>query len=309
MRSIHSLPEHPRPEPYQSVARASGPRLRPYVLGWAGFRAPAGAEQPTRMLPLNAATLIVDFTAMRAIVTGPRAAATLWPYSLWRHGVAVGLTPAGMSALLGVPMREVAGTAVPLEDLLGGVRAEELTGRLVETASWAGRFGALERWLAASLAAEPVATLALGPTAAPAPALPAVPLTAPAEAPAAPTAWSRGGAGAGIADGLVMYAWWRLQEPAGPRTVEALAGELGVSRRYLELGFRRVVGLSPKTVARVARFQRAVRTLSRPSAMLSEAVACGYADQPHLTREIRAMTAMTPKQLFAFVQDTERLAH
>ncbi|MGR6916766.1 helix-turn-helix transcriptional regulator [[Actinomadura] parvosata] len=283
--SIHSLPGQPRPEPYELRVRAARPRLRPYVLGWAGFRTPATAGQPTRMLPLNAATLIVDFTGAGAFVTGPRSAATLVPQALWRHGVAVGLTPAGMAALTGTPMSEVAGAAaVPLEDLLGARQSGELAGRLAEQAGWAERFALLERWLATRLR------------------------------PAGP-------------DDLIMRAWRRLQqppdarrlqeppdartrEPGGRVTVEGVAAELGVSRRYLELGFRRAVGLSPKTVARVARFQRAVRALSRPAAALDEAaLACGYADQPHLTREVRAMAGMTPGQLFAFVQDTGAAAH
>ncbi|MFI7612305.1 helix-turn-helix domain-containing protein [Nonomuraea terrae] len=264
--AIHSLPTQPQAEPYEMIARLSPPHLRPYVLGWAGFRirerAPA---DPSRMLPLNAATLIIDFTGMGPIVTGPRATATFSAHTPWRHGVAVGLTPAGMSALTGTPLREVAGTTVRLEHLLGN-RAEELTGRLIASASWADRFRLLEERL---------------------------------------TAWLRPDAGP---DGLIMHAWRRLQEPAGPPTIGSLAGELGVSRRYVELGFRRVVGLSPKTVARIARFERTVDTWRRPSATLHEAVACGYADQPHLTREIRAMAQMTPKQLFAFVQYTDRLA-
>lgn len=247
------------------VTRLSPPHLRPYVLGWAGFRTRAGEpSHPSRMLPLNAATLIIDFTGMGPIVTGPRVATTFSARTPWRHGVAFGLTPAGMSALTGTPLRAVAGTTVHLEDLLG-TRAEELTGRLIASASWADRFSLLEERL---------------------------------------TAWLRPDAGP---DGLIMHAWRRLQEPAGPPTIGALADELGVSRRYVELGFRRVVGLSPKEVARITRFQRTVDTWRRPSATLSEAVACGYADQPHLTREIRAMAQMTPKQLFAFVQYTDRL--
>ncbi|MFI7641500.1 helix-turn-helix domain-containing protein [Nonomuraea sp. NPDC049400] len=263
--AIHSLPTQPQAEPYQMIARLSPTHLRPYVLGWAGFRTRAGAPaHPSRMLPLNAATLIIDFTGMGPIVTGPRATATFSAHTPWRHGVAVGLTPAGMSALTGAPIREVVGTTARLEDLLG-TRAAELTGRLIASASWAARFSLLEERL---------------------------------------TAWLRPGAGT---DDLIMHAWRRLQEPVGPPTVGPLAGELGVSRRYVELGFRRVVGLSPKTVARIARFQRTVDTWRRPSATLAEGVACGYADQPHLTREIRAMAQMTPKQLFAFVQDTDRL--
>ncbi|MEV0384975.1 AraC family transcriptional regulator [Nonomuraea sp. NPDC050643] len=263
--AIHSLPTQPQAEPYQMVARPSPPRLRPYVLGWAGFRTRAGEPaHPSRMLPLNAATLIIDFTGMGPIVTGPRATATFSAHTPWRHGVAVGLTPAGMSALTGTPVREVAGTTVRLEDLVG-TRAAELTDRLTASAGWADRFGLLEERLTAWLRPDP------GP------------------------------------DDLIMRAWWRLQAPTGPPTIAALAAELGVSRRYVELGFRRVVGLSPKTVARIARFQRVVDTWRRPSATLDEAVACGYADQPHLTREVRAMAQMTPKRLFAFVQDADRL--
>ncbi|MGP4099609.1 helix-turn-helix transcriptional regulator [Nonomuraea sp. KM90] len=261
--AIHSLPTQPQAEPYQMISRLPPQHLRPYVLGWAGFRTRAGEPAPpSRMLPLNAATLIVDFTGMGPIVTGPRATTTFSARTPWRHGVAVGLTPAGMAALTGTPVREVAGTTARLEDLLGA-RAEELTDRLIAPASWADRFRLLEERL---------------------------------------TAWLRPDAGR---DDLIMHAWWRLQEPSGPPTIGSLADELGVSRRHIELGFRRLVGLSPKTVARIARFQRTVDTLRRPSATLGDAVACGYADQPHLTREIRAMTQMTPKQLFAFVQYTE----
>ncbi|MER6945803.1 AraC family transcriptional regulator [Nonomuraea sp. NPDC000554] len=263
--AIHSLPTQPQAEPYQMITRLSPPHLRPYVLGWAGFRTRAGEPaHPSRMLPLNVATLIIDFTGRGPIVTGPRATATFSAHTPWRHGVAVGLTPAGMSALTGTPICEVAGTTAQLEDLLG-TRAAELTDRLIASASWADRFSLLEERL---------------------------------------TAWLRPDANP---DDLIMHAWRRLQEPSGPPTIGSLAGELGVSRRYVELGFRRVVGLSPKTVARIARFQRAMDTWRRPSATLDEAVACGYADQPHLTREIRAMAQMTPKQLFAFVQYTDRL--
>ncbi|MFI6295060.1 helix-turn-helix domain-containing protein [Nonomuraea sp. NPDC050790] len=273
--AIHSLPVRPGAEPYEMSARPAPPRLRPYVLGWAGFR--IGTVEPSRTLPLNAATLIIDFTGVVPIVTGPRASATFSPRTPWRHGMAVGLTPAGMAALTGAPLREVTGTTVRLEDLLVrrdlpgprgllGPRAEELSGRLLARASWAERFGLLEELL---------------------------------------TRWLRPAHGP---DDLITHAWTRLQDPAGPPTVAALAAELGISRRYVELGFGRVVGLTPKTVARIARFQRALDTWRRPSARLDDAVACGYADQSHLAREARAMTRMTPKRLFAFVQDTDRLS-
>ena len=54
-------------------------------------------------------------------------------------------------------------------------------------------------------------------------------------------------------------------------------------------------------MARIARFQHALCTLSRPSATLGMAVDCGYADQSHLSREIREMTGMTPRELSLFL--------
>ena len=47
----------------------------------------------------------------------------------------------------------------------------------------------------------------------------------------------------GSAD-VVLHAWRRLQQPADPITIAGLAGELDVSVRYLEIGFRRQIGLS-----------------------------------------------------------------
>jgi AraC-like DNA-binding protein len=108
-------------------------------------------------------------------------------------------------------------------------------------------------------------------------------------------------------DAPATHGWRRLQD-AGRITMRELAAELGVGRRRLETGFRREIGLSPKTVARIARFQRAVRVLgTTPPGTFQAAVACGYADQPHFNREVRAMAGITPTELRAFVQDSGRL--
>ncbi|MGH3253004.1 MAG: helix-turn-helix domain-containing protein [Trebonia sp.] len=80
-----------------------------------------------------------------------------------------------------------------------------------------------------------------------------------------------------------------------------------VGRRRLEAGFAREIGLTPKTVARIARFQDAVQVLAAPPGTFAAAAARGYADQPHFNREIRAMAGITPSELRALVQYTGKL--
>lgn len=79
--------------------------------------------------------------------------------------------------------------------------------------------------------------------------------------------------------------------------VSALAAEVGVSARALERLFDRHLGLPPRTVGRVARFQRALRALMRdPGGPLADvAHAAGYFDQAHLVREFKEMTGGVPR--------------
>jgi AraC-like DNA-binding protein len=67
------------------------------------------------------------------------------------HVLGIRLRPAGAYALLGAPVRVVAGLVVELEDLLGAP-AGELVERLREAASVGARFEMVAAWLAARLA-------------------------------------------------------------------------------------------------------------------------------------------------------------
>ena len=95
-------------------------------------------------------------------------------------------------------------------------------------------------------------------------------------------------------------AWARLQATAGGVRIGALAGELGCSRRHLAARFREHVGVPPKTVARILRFRRALTLLRGGAGLAATAQDCGFADQPHLNREFRALAGATP---VTFVQD------
>jgi AraC-like DNA-binding protein len=81
----------------------------------------------------------------------------------------------------------------------------------------------------------------------------------------------------------------------GAARVEALAAEIGCSRRYLSEAFRRQVGLPPKTAGRLMRFQHVRRRIEHSPAHWSDvAYAAGYADQSHLNREFRELAGTTP---------------
>ena len=99
--------------------------------------------------------------------------------------------------------------------------------------------------------------------------------------------------------GEVLWAWDRIVEHAGHLSIGSLATRLGWSRRRFVARFKEDVGLAPKVFARVLRFHRAVETLkARDSRRLSTvALECGYYDQAHFDRDVRAFAGVTPTEL------------
>ena len=81
-----------------------------------------------------------------------------------------------------------------------------------------------------------------------------------------------------------------------PPSIETLCREIGCSRQHLARAFRFHVGVSPKQLARVARLQRAVACLQRGAGhgLADLALGLGYFDQAHMTRDFRALAAVTP---------------
>ena len=95
------------------------------------------------------------------------------------------------------------------------------------------------------------------------------------------------------ADPAVAAAVARLRDP-GAR-VDALAAEVGLSERQLRRRFHAAVGYGPKTLQRVLRFRR---FLAGPREDLARAaLEAGYADQPHLAREVARLAGTTPSRL------------
>lgn len=94
----------------------------------------------------------------------------------------------------------------------------------------------------------------------------------------------------------VAEAWRSLVAARGRVRVSAVAAELGWSRRYLTERFRDEVGLSPRTFARVLRFEYAheLATAHTPLPWADVAALSGYADQAHLVRDWGEFTGRSP---------------
>jgi AraC-like DNA-binding protein len=103
-------------------------------------------------------------------------------------------------------------------------------------------------------------------------------------------------------DVLVARSVTALQTPRADWSVATLAAELGVSDRQLRRRFLHAVGYGPKLLERVSRLRRFIHAASFPRAggLAALAAEAGYADQPHLTRECRELTALTPAQLLGY---------
>ena len=99
----------------------------------------------------------------------------------------------------------------------------------------------------------------------------------------------------------VQWALDRLVATAGAVPIEALATEIGWSRRHLARRFAAEIGLSPKLQARILRFRRAADLLraghGAATGLADLAVDCGFFDQAHMTREFRDLSGLTPAAL------------
>jgi AraC-like DNA-binding protein len=99
-------------------------------------------------------------------------------------------------------------------------------------------------------------------------------------------------------DGAVVHAWNRLVRAGGEIDVKALAGDVGWSRRYLTERIRREVGLPPRQLNRVLRFERSRGLLSRPAyrTLTDVAAEAGYFDHAHMVHEWQRLAGCTPTE-------------
>jgi AraC-like DNA-binding protein len=96
----------------------------------------------------------------------------------------------------------------------------------------------------------------------------------------------------------VAYSLVRCPQEGSRTRVAQVQRDTGYSPRHFIALFRASVGLAPGQFYRIERFGAVLRALAQagPERLADIAVAAGYADQPHLTREFKEFAGITPTQ-------------
>ncbi|WP_437813095.1 helix-turn-helix domain-containing protein [Sorangium sp. So ce1078] len=105
--------------------------------------------------------------------------------------------------------------------------------------------------------------------------------------------------------GVVPWALRRIEELGGAVDMRALARELGYSQKHVIGLFRENVGVPPKLLARLVRFDRLIKHLKAGASGTWAELAqrFGYYDQAHLARDVKQFTGTTPTKARATLID------
>ncbi len=254
------------------VRSAPDPRLRRFVAVYHGYRERTDGPLARPELPHGGVTIIVNL-GPGLLLDGERFGS--FAAGLYERPVATEHPgeQAGLQLYVPPPAARML-LGLPLAELteravaldeLLGPAARELPERLLDLPGWPERFALMDALVARRLRD-------------------AAPLPAP-----------------------VLGAWARLVQSGGRARIEDVARDVGWGRRHLAARFRAELGLTPKAYARVVRFERALAALRapHPAPLAAIAAAAGYADQAHLTREVRTFAGTTPAALLAQVPDVQ----
>ncbi|CAN7504143.1 helix-turn-helix domain-containing protein [Mesorhizobium sp. LjRoot246] len=98
----------------------------------------------------------------------------------------------------------------------------------------------------------------------------------------------------------IGWAYDRIIASGGRTRIASIAERLGWSRKHLAGSFSNAIGIGPKTLSRIVRFNRALGLSRQQTVDWADIAAdCGYADQAHLVREFRDLAGETPTALSA----------
>ena len=99
-------------------------------------------------------------------------------------------------------------------------------------------------------------------------------------------------------NGVIEFCVNALKLAHGRIPIKELERKTGYSRRYLDLLFRQQVGLPPKVLAGIFRFQMLYRKWAQGLSydLLKERLYDYYYDQAHFSKEFRRMTGYSPRE-------------
>lgn len=102
-------------------------------------------------------------------------------------------------------------------------------------------------------------------------------------------------------DRRITHCVHTIMQTEGNITVEQLATELNIGKRQLERQFIANVGVSPKLLSRIIRFQHTLQLIEqkRFNSLTMVAYAGGFYDQAHFIKDFKAFTGLNPKQYFS----------
>lgn len=242
------------------------PVLRPYIRRYVGYRSPASPSGFHRGVPSPFMTFVVgiDDTIDVSVQSNPQRAAASYRAVLGGLQLTPTLTRA-QRPTCGV-MIELAPYAMAR---LGGVSAREVWDSAYEAAEVIGPAGD-ELWERLQYHASWPERFAV-----------------------CNDVLARSLSGAEL-DDPAAWMWQQTIRSRGGVPVERLAADMSCTRQHLGRVVRDRFGVSPKVLARLARFAWAADELQRGVALATVAANARFSDQSHMTREFVAMGGCTP---------------
>ncbi|MGW4153815.1 helix-turn-helix domain-containing protein [Micromonospora chersina] len=257
----------------------------PGAVRWASV---SRGEGPVRVLPDGCLDLLWS-SRSGLLVAGPDRQAHLSVSVPGERWVGLRLPPGTGPAVFGIPADELRDRRVPLADLWGPAAAELADRIAAADARSAGLGRARHGHAGRPWTGSPAASASRSPSPPPLAGWPESSITGVLEDVALDRLRAAGGP-----DPIGTRVAARL---AAGATVAATAAEVGLGARALHRRSRLLFGYGPKTLARILRMRRAL-DLARSGAPLAEvAVLAGYADQAHLTREVKELAGVPPTRL------------
>lgn len=107
-----------------------------------------------------------------------------------------------------------------------------------------------------------------------------------------------------MADATIHAASREIARLHGAVSIKELGDSMGISQKHLAHQFKQIVGVSPKTLARIYRFQHVLKTVNpaHPVNWAEVATTCGYYDQAHFNHDFAAFTGFRPTEYLALRQ-------